>query len=191
MTSYDEQYQVEEALFGEPYPEFVAFVKAQGKAGGRALDLGCGQGRDALMLARYGYQVTGVDSSPIGIAQMVERANRANLDVVGVVADLFEYELQSSYDVIVLDSILHFGKAGKERELTLLDSLVPHVNVGGYLALFVHKSAEKERVLKRWAAGTDAQLSIVEEAYIDYVYQESASGFQSAFQYLMLILKRS
>ena len=50
-VSYDKQYQTEN-LFGEPYSER-----------GRLLDLGCGQGRNAIPLAQLGYEVTGMDIS--------------------------------------------------------------------------------------------------------------------------------
>ena len=148
MNSYDDQYGIEEDLFGQPYAEFVAFIEQHGKQGGTALDLGCGQGRDALMLAEHGYSVTGVDSSEVGIKQMVERAQSRNLEVKGVVADIFRYQPSITFDAIVLDSILHFGKVEKGNELALLDKLVPFLNQDGFLFIFVHKSVAKENELK-------------------------------------------
>lgn len=190
MTNYDKQYQVENNLFGSPYAEFEEFVKQHAKRGGTALDLGCGQGRDALMLARYGYGVIGVDTSHVGIAQMLERAKKDNLAVNGVVADIYEYELHDKYDAVVLDSILHFEKADKNKELALLDTLKNHINENGFLFLFVHKSPKKEREVKRWFEAVAAEFEVAAEGYIDYLYREVATGFQSAFQYYMLILKK-
>lgn len=190
MTNYDQQYQVENNLFGSPYTEFEEFVKQHVKQGGTALDLGCGQGRDALMLAKYGCAVTGVDTSYVGIAQMLERAENGNLPVSGVVADIYEYELHHKYDAVVLDSILHFEKADKSKELALLNTLINHINENGFLFLFVHKSPKKEREVKSWFEAVEAEFEIAEEGYIDYLYKEVATGFQSAFQYYMLILKR-
>lgn len=63
MSDYDKQYQTETELFGAAYPEFEKFVQENKHSNGSALDLGCGQGRDALMLARHGYWVTAVDNS--------------------------------------------------------------------------------------------------------------------------------
>lgn len=42
MSGYDEQYEVEEDLFGHPYPELVRFVRDLGTTG-TVLHLGCGQ----------------------------------------------------------------------------------------------------------------------------------------------------
>lgn len=190
MTNYDQQYQVERDLFGSPYVEFEEFVKQHAKPGGAALDLGCGQGRDALMLAKYGYTVIGVDASYVGIAQMLERAKSGNLTVSGVVADIYEYELHDKYDAVVLDSILHFEKADKSKELALLNTLINHINENGFLFLFVHKSPKKEKEVKRWFETVETAFEVAEESYIDYLYKEVATGFQSAFQYYMLVLKQ-
>lgn len=190
MTNYDQQYQVENNLFGSPYVEFEEFVKQHAKQGGAALDLGCGQGRDSLMLAKYGYAVIGVDASYVGIAQMLERAKNGNLNVNGVVADIYEYDLRDQYDAVVLDSILHFEKADKSKELAMLNTLTNHINENGFLFLFVHKSPKKERAVKSWVKTAEAEFEVAEENYIDYLYKEVATGFQSAFQYYMLILKR-
>jgi 2-polyprenyl-3-methyl-5-hydroxy-6-metoxy-1,4-benzoquinol methylase len=190
VTGYDKQYQVEENLFGSPYEAFETFVSQQTIHDGKALDLGCGQGRDALMLARYGYAVTGVDSSQVGIQQMLDRANAEGLAVTGVVADLFEYQPTESFDAVVLDSILHFGKADKSKELGLLDKLVAHINVNGVLFLFVHRAKKKEQELHNWFERVKPAFEIAQAGYIDYIYQEMATGFQSEFQYYMMILRR-
>lgn len=191
MDSYDKQYNIEEHLFGSPYPEFEAFIAKHAVKGGTALDLGCGQGRDALMLADYGYVVTGVDSSHVGISQMVERAKARGRVIDGVVDDIYAYPLTESFDLIVLDSILHFAKADKEKELILLNTVADHIKMDGYLCLFVHKSDAKEKALHTWFAERKAQFSVAEEGYIDYVYEEKSTDFRSAFQYYVLILQRT
>ena len=190
MTSYDEQYQAETSLFGAPYAEFEAFVSENALEGGSALDLGCGQGRDALMLAKHGYEVIGVDSSAVGIAQMVASAEARSLPVQGVVADIFDYEPPQRFDAIVLDSILHFGKADREGEIALLNRMAAYVKPNGFLFLFVHRSRPKERILKGWFDEASADFSIAKEGYIAYTYEERTTGFQSQFDYYMLILRR-
>lgn len=190
MTNYDEQYQIEKNLFGSPYAEFETFVSQHALRGGKALDLGCGQGRDALMLAEYGYTVTGVDSSHVGVAQMIDMAKARGLAVNGVVANLYDYQITETFDAIVLDSILHFAKADRRKELALLDRLVSHINENGFLFLFVHRSRKKEKELKSWYERVASDFELVKEGYIDYVYEEMATRFQSEFQFYMLILKR-
>ncbi len=73
MTDYEKEYQKNVDACGLPFAEFVAFFDTiKGKL--KVLDLGCGQGRDALMIARKGHEVLGVDVSPTGIKQMLEKA---------------------------------------------------------------------------------------------------------------------
>jgi len=69
-VTYYKYYEAEN-LFGEPYPELIEFF-AEYPRKRKVLDLGCGQGRDAIALARLGYSVTGIDNSRVGIDQMNE-----------------------------------------------------------------------------------------------------------------------
>lgn len=55
---------------------------------GRALDLACGAGRNALFLASLGWDVVAVDASPAAIRVLRERADAGGLRVDGRVADL-------------------------------------------------------------------------------------------------------
>lgn len=191
MNNYDKQYSAEKNLFGDPYPEFEAFLKAHAPGRGHALDLGCGQGRDALLLAQYGYAVTAVDSSKVGVEQMVARAEAQHLPVKGLVADFFEYQLPGEFEAIVLDSILHFGKAGKKKELALLDNCAAHIAPKGYLFIFIHKSAKKEKILQKWLADNDQSFTLVQEGNIDYIYEEESTGFKADSPFYMFFLQRT
>lgn len=61
---WDERYSSQAALWsGEPNPQLVA--ETDGLAPGPALDVGCGEGADAMWLAARSWQVTGVDISEV------------------------------------------------------------------------------------------------------------------------------
>ena len=53
---------------------------AAGWTPGTALDIGCGEGDDALWLAARGWEVTGVDLSPTAVGRLRDGARRAGLD---------------------------------------------------------------------------------------------------------------
>lgn len=55
-------------------PEVKAFVKEHDASPGRALDLGCGTGKNTVYLARHGWEAVGVDLSLIAILQARWRA---------------------------------------------------------------------------------------------------------------------
>ncbi len=102
---------------------------------GRAIDLGCGPGRNAIWLARQGWQVTGVDASAVGLAQAKERAAREELSLEPVQADLLSYvPPQASFDLVVVAN-LHF--APEERGL-FFSRAVAAVAPGGHLFVTGH-----------------------------------------------------
>jgi SAM-dependent methyltransferase len=57
-------------------------------AGRRALDVGCGRGRDAIHLAKKGWEVTAVDLEERAIGKARERAAEAGADVHWIVGDV-------------------------------------------------------------------------------------------------------
>lgn len=66
MEHWDERYSGEPTWSGEPNGALVAEVA--GLAPGRALDIGCGEGADAVWLAQQGWEVTALDISPNAVA---------------------------------------------------------------------------------------------------------------------------
>lgn len=60
------------------------------RAPGRALDVGCGSGRDAIYLAKRGWQVTAVDSVEKAVDSAKQRAVEEGVDVQWVAADVAE-----------------------------------------------------------------------------------------------------
>ena len=69
---------------------------------GRALDLGCGEGGDAIWLAERGWSVTGVDISQVALARAKAAAAERSLEekVTWVRADLDAWAPEGSYDLV-------------------------------------------------------------------------------------------
>ena len=107
INKYEKFYQQDRACCGEAFPEIADFFETYKKPRARVLDLGCGQGRDAILIARHGHSVLGLDISETGIRQMTEAATAEGLDVRGIVADISEIALTETFDVVVLDRVLH------------------------------------------------------------------------------------
>ena len=73
-----------------------------GRGRGRALDVACGGGRNALFLAAHGYEVDGVDGSPEALRLAGEQARTQKLSVHWIEADLDDYAPpHDDYAVIV------------------------------------------------------------------------------------------
>lgn len=76
---------------------------AAGLAPGRALDLGCGEGGDAIWLAEHGWRATGIDIAPSAIAHARAAADQRGLTPDGiefVVGDLETLRDDARYDLV-------------------------------------------------------------------------------------------
>ena len=131
---WDRRYsEVENLWSAKPNRFLVAEVEAL--APGRALDLACGEGQNAIWLAGRGWRVDGVDYSPVAIAKARARAEREGVDVDFREADLVEYEPEhGAYDLVVL-LYLHLPAAQHRNVLhRAADALAP----GGTLVVLGH-----------------------------------------------------
>ena len=100
---WDELYASTELVWTAEANRYVVEELA-GLAAGRALDLGAGEGRNAIWLAERGWRVTAVDFSAVGLAKAAELASRRGVTGVRwVQADLREYQPgQAGYDLVLL-----------------------------------------------------------------------------------------
>lgn len=101
-SPWDAAYLTDNPSFNLEANSFLVHV-AEGLSPGRALDVGMGQGRNALHLARRGWKVSGFDVSRAGIAQALQRASDEELVIDAVVQSAQEYDWGSErWDLIVL-----------------------------------------------------------------------------------------
>ena len=80
--NWNERYQTEETPWdtGEPDVHLVEFIRSGSVDAGRALDVGCGTGTNAIWLAGQGFSVQGVDLAPLAIEKARAKAAEAKLD---------------------------------------------------------------------------------------------------------------
>jgi SAM-dependent methyltransferase len=98
---------------------------------GRALDLACGEGQNAIWLATLGWQVTGVDYSEVAIAKARGRAEREGVDADFVCADLVSYEPEAAaFDLVV---VLYLHIPSRERRLVLARAAAAVASGGTFL----------------------------------------------------------
>lgn len=136
MPDWDERYRSGEHATKEPAPLLrtaIANLKP-----GRALDIACGVGRHAILLAEKGWQVTAVDSSRVGIEILRQRAREAGAAVEARVADLESGEFQiepGTYDLICVFYYL-------QRDL--FSPIRAGVKPGGTVVAAIHLNDGKE-----------------------------------------------
>lgn len=127
---YETLYRTTKDALGAPIQDVVDFFAARSGQRLRVLDIGCGQGRDALFIGRAGHRVLGVDLAPSGIRDLTDAAARDGLDVCGIVADITAWEPLGAFDVVLIDRTLHMLAAADR--LRVLEALLGHVAPDGW-----------------------------------------------------------
>jgi 2-polyprenyl-3-methyl-5-hydroxy-6-metoxy-1,4-benzoquinol methylase len=105
---------------------------------GRALDLACGEGRNAIWLATLGWEVTGVDFSPVALDKAKRGATEQRVTVEWVLADAVHFRASPhSYDLVV---VMYLQLPAEERRAAFgaaAEALAP----GGTLLIVGHDSS--------------------------------------------------
>ncbi len=104
---------------------------------GRALDVACGEGRNAVWLAERGWQVTAVDFSDVALAKAAELATARGVEVEWVLDDVVAYEPEPVFDLV---AVLYLQLPADELAPALrraAAALAP----GGTLVVLGHDSA--------------------------------------------------
>jgi 2-polyprenyl-3-methyl-5-hydroxy-6-metoxy-1,4-benzoquinol methylase len=99
---WDRRYAAVENLWAAKPNRFLV-AEVSDLPPGRALDLACGEGQNAIWLATRGWEVTGVDYSEVAVAKARARAEREGVRVRFECADLVAYEPErGAHDLVVI-----------------------------------------------------------------------------------------
>lgn len=102
---------------------------------GKALDVACGEGRNAIWLAEQGWQVDAVDFSEVGIDKARKIASKRDVNVNFVVGDISRHDFSAdSYDLV---AVLYVHTSPDERN-RWLTAVVAAVKAGGYFIYIGH-----------------------------------------------------
>jgi tellurite methyltransferase len=109
---YDQKYAGKEYYWGKTpskmCDQVLAIMKPDVDFHPRLIDLGCGEGRNAVYFARHGFDVLGLDTSLPGLDKTRKYAEDAGVHVAILQADIVSYELDDVYDVIFSTGTLHY-----------------------------------------------------------------------------------
>jgi len=136
-ADWDRRYSATGLLWTASPNRFVV-AELAGLPPGRALDLGCGEGRNAIWLAERGWQVSAVDFSPVGLDKARRLAGERGVTVNWVSADLRDYQPRPGAFDLVLLAYLHLPPGDWSMVLhSARDTLAP----GGTLLVVGHDVA--------------------------------------------------
>lgn len=96
---WDDRYKGSDLVWSAE-PNIFLPPLVEGVTAGSALDLACGEGRNAIWLAQQGWAVTAADFSSVGIDKAKQLAG--DTDVDWVVADATTYEPDTTFDLVMI-----------------------------------------------------------------------------------------
>jgi SAM-dependent methyltransferase len=138
---WDELYGARDQWWsGNPNPVLVTEVT--GLPPGRALDVGCGEGADAMWLAERGWRVTGADVSSVALERAAAEAGRRGLEITWRHADhAAQPPPAAGFDLVSV----HFLPLPRQDDRAALRGLVAAVAPGGTLLVVGHDLTEIPR----------------------------------------------
>ncbi len=128
-AQYDSWYASTDELFGGGKPVPAVRKLTEYLSGGRALDIGGGDGRNAIYLAEKGFAVSVMDLSVVGLDKLQAVAKKKGLHIKTQVADIRKENFDAVYDVMVVTYVLHHLDAADAREV--VEKSQSHTVVGG------------------------------------------------------------
>ncbi len=138
-------------IINQAQPDLIAAVEKGDVCGPRILDVGCGNGDNAIYLTSCGFEVTGVDVSAKAIEIAKQKASKAGVDVTFIVLDALEIgTLNKKFDAVIDFGLFHnIAANARERYLDALSDVC--VSKGQFLMLcFSDQAGEYEVYPKRY-----------------------------------------
>lgn len=114
-AAWDARYATDDYVWRIEPNVFLA-REAAGLPPGRALDLACGEGRNAVWLAEQGWTVTGVDFSEVGIGKARRLADQRGVKASFEAHDVLSWSSAETFDLVV---VLYLQLPAPERRVAL------------------------------------------------------------------------
>jgi len=149
-NSYEERYKQSSFYWGTKPCSLADLLLSKLPPKSTVLDLGAGEGRNAIYLAKNGHIVTAVDFSEKGIRKIEKSAKKNKVHIDTIVANIADREFVSklgNFDSILLNKVIQFLKP--EDGDYAVKYIKEHTKPGGYVAIAsVAGNAQKLKFFK-------------------------------------------
>lgn len=142
-SKWDERYNKRSYVYGKRPARFLAENYSYLPAESKVLDMGVGEGRNAIFLAQKGHKVTGIDISSVAIKKSKKLAKEFNVKITTIVGSLEKYPIKkNSFDAIICFYYV---------DRSLINKMVSWIRPGGILIFEAH-------TLKEFAKKSDKKM---------------------------------
>lgn len=140
-SEWDDRYSEHEQLWSGR-PNGTLLIEVSALTPGVALDVGCGEGGDAVWLAEHGWRVTGLDVSQVALGRAQAAARARGVDVEWVCAALADLRPPArGYDLVTV----HYPALPRAPGDDAIHALLAAVAPGGTLLVVGHARIDPER----------------------------------------------
>lgn len=160
VSYYEDEYKKAEYFWGvEPSDMCLRVLKLLPPTRPlKLLDIGCGEGKDAVFFARCGYEVSAFDISASGLEKTKRLAEKAQVQVKTFRANIWDYRLEEDYDILYSSGVFHYIKP--ELRADIMENYKSHVTPNGLVAFqvfvekpFIAPPPEQEEHSYFWQSG--------------------------------------
>lgn len=160
VTIYEEVYKTEEYYWGVT-PSMTCLKILELLPPSRhlkLLDIGCGEGKDAVFFAKNGYDVTAFDISDAGLKKTEQLAKNFAVNINVFKADILDFRLDERFDILYSSGVFHYIKPELRSEI--ISNYMEYTNSQGINTInvfvkkpFISKPPENEPTASDWISG--------------------------------------
>jgi tellurite methyltransferase len=174
---YDKRYDQQEYYWGV-HPSTICFEVLKilpPEKPFKLLDIGCGEGKNAVFFARNGYDVSAFDASEKGLEKTKMLADKTSVNIEIFNANIKDFRLSENFDILFSTGALHY--IPKEFRSEIFENYKNFTYPGGLnvFSVFVHKpfiekAPDDEATAHKWLSGE--LLTYYHDWLIEYCAEE-------------------
>ncbi len=136
--NYNKHYRHNPEVFGSEPESFVLEAASMIPVGSKIIEIGAGQGRNAIALAEKGFNVTATDISQVGVDLINKKSKELGLsNLQAKVSDSLNTS-EEKYELIVCTFVLH--QLTKKKAYKLITEIKEHTKTGGINSMAIFTS---------------------------------------------------
>lgn len=161
ITIYEDEYKKGDSYYWGVVPNKMCYRVLELKPPTKhlkILDIGCGEGKDAVFFAKNGYDVTAFDITDSGVekTKRIAELNRVNINVFK--ANALDFRLDTEFDIVFSSGVFHYIPLDLRNEI--ISNYIENTTVGGLHVFnvfvnkpFISQPPEEEPASYAWKSG--------------------------------------